>query len=382
MTMRKKILYVRSGPYKLSFDSYNLQEVGLGAAFCEQGYDFDIVYYSDKDYDQVVSNNGGTLRILWRKGIKILRTGIYFKVLKKDFLSQYDIVFTSEYSQLMSVLIAKRHSNTYLYNGPYYNLFKLPFIQVFYDKLYGKKINKLMRKVFCKTEMAKEFIAPKGITNTVVTGVGLDDSKFINETEINDTTKALLNTMSGSRCMLYVGQIIQRKNVDFIIRSFISLKEMGKYEDVKLVLVGKGDASYTKYCKSLIPEYMLEDVVWCEHIKNAQMKFIYQNVDAFLLPSVQEIFGMVLLEAMYFNCPVISSYSAGASTLIRENENGIIIKTFDEEQWKISMAKVLDDKQFATKLGNNAGMTIREEFMWNKIVEKMLKYVKVDNDGN
>ena len=42
----KRILYIRLAPYILSFDNYNLQEVGLGKAFCKMGYDFDIIYYA------------------------------------------------------------------------------------------------------------------------------------------------------------------------------------------------------------------------------------------------------------------------------------------------------------------------------------------------
>ncbi len=93
-----RILYIRSGPYELSFDSYNLQEVGLGKAFCEAGYDFDILYYTKKNnHNQLIETPNNQLRILWRRGIKLLRSGIYPQILKKKFLSQYDAVIVSEY---------------------------------------------------------------------------------------------------------------------------------------------------------------------------------------------------------------------------------------------------------------------------------------------
>ena len=79
----KKILYVRSAPYELNFNSYNLQEIGLGTAFCKVGYDFDLIYYSKRNKDQIIEVGNNRIKILWRKGIKLLRTGIYPQILNK-----------------------------------------------------------------------------------------------------------------------------------------------------------------------------------------------------------------------------------------------------------------------------------------------------------
>ena len=43
-----KILLVRSAPYDLDISTYNVQEVGLGKAFCELGYDFDFIAFKSK----------------------------------------------------------------------------------------------------------------------------------------------------------------------------------------------------------------------------------------------------------------------------------------------------------------------------------------------
>lgn len=371
---KKKILYIRSGPYELSFDSYNLQEVGLGKAFCELGYDFDIIYYSKKNRDQTINTNQNNLTIFWRKGIKILRTGLYPSVLSKKFLSKYDIVFVSEYSQLMSIIIAHRHNNVFLYNGPYYNLFKIPIMEKIYDTLFCKYINSHIKKIFTKTRMSKDFLKEKGIKNSVVTGVGLDVSKFEQEIELQSNTQNLIDKMDGHRNLLYVGSISKRKNVEFLIQIFNVLKKDTEYKDLQLVLVGKGSEAYTQYCKSQIDREHLNDVIWYEFIKNSQMKFIYNKASIFLLPSVQEIFGMVLLEAMYFNVPTIASRIAGSDTLIRNKENGFIVDSFDCNQWVEKCKCLLENSEFSTGVGNNAGQTIRKDYMWSSIAKKMMDY--------
>lgn len=375
-TTIKKILYVRSAPYELNFDSYNLQEVGLGTAFCNRGYDFDIIYFSKKNVNQVIAVGDRKLTILWRKGIKILRTGVYPSVLSKDFLDKYDYVIMSEYSQIMSYLVAKRHEKVYLYNGPYYNLFKLPFMEPVYDKLFCRSINSNMKKVFCKTQMGADFIARKGITNSTVVGVGLDVSKFEKEKQIEKETHELVEKMAGRRNLLYVGSITPRKNTYFLIKSFIQLKKKPGCEDVQLVLVGKGDTSYENQCKGIIPKGIEKDIVWCHFIKNAQLKFIYQKAYVFILPSVQEIFGMVLLEAMYFGLPVVSSHSAGAETLIKDKQNGLIVEKFNVADWVSVLYLLIEDKELALKYGTEAAKTIIENYMWNSISDKMLKFME------
>lgn len=121
----KRILYVRSGPYQINLDSYNSQEIGLATAFAERNVRCDVLYYhKKKNFDQVVKKNGHEIKILWRKGVRVLRSGIYPQILNRSFLSGYDAIFVSEYSQIMSVLLSRLHANVYVYNGPYYNLFK------------------------------------------------------------------------------------------------------------------------------------------------------------------------------------------------------------------------------------------------------------------
>lgn len=371
-----KILYVRSGPYQVDPNSYNLQELGLASAFHKYGYQCDVMYYhKEKDFDQVIEKNGEKINVLWRHGIRILRSGVYPQILKKDVLDRYDFVICSEYSQIMSVLLCKK-ARTYIYNGPYYNLFKIPFIELMYDALFSKYINKKAEKIFCKTEMASNYIAKKGMTNTTVTGVGLDIEKFEKEIVIKPATKDLLDKMLGHRNFLYIGSIIKRKNIKLLVEAFVEMKKYENTDDVQLVLIGKGDKSYTKYCCSLVPENLRKDIIWCSFIENAQTKFVYQEATAFLLPSIQEIFGMVLLEAMYFNTPVISSHSAGASTLIESGENGIIVEEFDRVKWAKAMWSLINESGNAEELGKSARETIRNEFMWDGIAKKMLRYIE------
>lgn len=84
----QKILYVRSGPYQVNPTSYNLQEVGLATAFAKKGIQCDIMYYhKTRNFNQTISKGSEQVTIFWRKGLKLCRSGIYPKILKKIFSS-------------------------------------------------------------------------------------------------------------------------------------------------------------------------------------------------------------------------------------------------------------------------------------------------------
>lgn len=372
----KRILLVRSGPYQVDPKSYNLQELGLAAAFAKYGIKCDVVYYhKNKNYDEVMSKNGVKINVLWRHGIRLLRSGIYPMLLKKSFLDKYDAVICSEYSQIMSVLFSKK-IETFIYNGPYYNLFKLPALEPIYDKMFCKEINKNVAKIFCKTNKSANYLHEKGLSNTVVVGVGLDTEKFDKETVPTEQTKNVLDKMQGHKNILYMGSISKRKNVELIIKGFNIIAEQKKYQDVQLIIIGKGSKDYTNYCHSLVSDSAKDRIIWVDRIENAQTKFVYNASDLFLLPSTQEIFGMVLLEAMYFGLPVISSDSAGAETLITNGKNGYIIDNFDELVWANKISVILNSPKISENLGSNAHTTIVQKYMWLNIAEKMSKYIK------
>ena len=123
----------------------------------------------------------------------------------------------SEYSQIMAILLSGLHNNVYVYNGPYYNLFKVKLIEPIYDRIFVPVLNKRLKKIFFKTKMAEKFLEKKGFSNTIPVGVGLDLEKYKKEEKIDTSTRTVLNKMKGHKNVLFVGSISKRKNVELII---------------------------------------------------------------------------------------------------------------------------------------------------------------------
>ncbi len=367
----KKIMYLRSGPYEPDISKYNMQEVGMLTEFCKQGYDCDLFYYGKSKNTQVMNfgEEVGQLTIRFIKGIRLLRSGIYPKLLNRDFLKQYDMIIVSEYSQIMTVLISRMHPNVYCYNGPYYNLFKLPFMESVYDFLFLNTLRKNVKKFYCKSHLSEKYLNNKGLLDTVTVGVGQNFTKFMEIKEPSDTTKKVIEYMGKHKVLLVVGNIDERKNFPFILEIFSILVKSSS--EFRLMFIGTGEEKYIERKLNKFDSKMKEKIFFVGEMSNTELQFIYPNAYVFLMPSKLEIFGMVLLEAMSFGSIAISSFNGGSSLLIEDNLNGYIRQIDDPSVWS-NLILSNEFKFDREKIAYNAIKTVNESFTWENIVKKML----------
>lgn len=375
-----KILFVRTAPYPLNFNSYNVQALGLGKEFVNGGFDFDFLYFPSKHKQNsesvYYSNNGNKLRIIQRKGLRFFRTGISKELFSKKFLSNYDLIITSEYNQLGSVLLSINHSNTVIYSGPYYNLFMIPYFDKIYDFLFKKIINNNSKQIYVKSKLAKEYLANKGYHDIRVVGVGLDVDKFEQPIEEDNTTIKILQFIENNpKNLLYVGSLSKRKNFSFLLDTFQEISQSD--EDVRLIVIGKGNCQYVNRVLSKYDECLLKKILFIDNISNEQLKYIYPKVTALMLPSTYEIFGMVILEAMYFGCPVITSKNGGSCTLLNDDAVGFMLKDFDSNLWTKTYFKILKNSKLREEISEKSSALIKNRYTWKSIMKIFVK--EIDN---
>ncbi|PAF33921.1 glycosyl transferase, partial [Terribacillus saccharophilus] len=87
--------------------------------------------------------------------------------------------------------------------------------------------------------------------------------------------------------------------------------------NTKLLLIGKGKKESTSMYFNEMKELGIKDqIIYIEQVEQADLKYVYEQSDLFIFPSKVDIFGMVLLESMFFGTPVVSSKNGGAKTII------------------------------------------------------------------
>lgn len=372
-----RILYLRNFASKVNPDSYNLQEIGFGKALIRKGHDCDIVYYVPKEDEsvQVVDQaDGHTLRILWMKGLKVLSNSIYRRILRKPFLDQYDLIITTEYNQIMSYMLAKLcPEKLVLYHGPYSDNNNL-LVRRAYDVVCLPKMKRNMKYNFVKSDLAKQFLADKGFANVHTLGVGLDRDNINMRREPNPVLEEKLECLKDKKVLLYIGVLEERRNILFLLQVFNALKSRLE-EDIALLIVGDGKPEDTGRYFEFSRNHQLDGhILHLPKVAQQDLWQIYEASDVMVFPTNYDIFGMVLMESMYFRVPVISSVNGGASTLIKDNFNGIIIEQFDEELWAEASGRLLSDEILHKRLQTEAYNTI-SAVTWDQIADDMLQAI-------
>lgn len=387
--MKGKVLYIATPPYDLNPKSYNVQGIGLGRAFCRQGYDFDCIRFKKKNPHAwtVYEYKDVKLKYIEKRRMRILRWGICPELCSREYLDRYDLIIVREYYQIMSYLVSKNSEDVYLYSGHYQNPFFTKAFSNVYDAVFTKRISSLVNATFTKSSLAKQFLENKGYTNVWDIGVGLDTDRFDSKIDIEQQTENIVRYMKSNDCLLFVGTLSEVKNYKFLLNIYKSMQK--ERPNLKLVtigkskqtmfkkLLGKSDKSYAENIQNNFPKEVLNGIFHIESIPNPQLKFVYPLAKAFLLPSRSEIFGMVLLEAMYLGAPVVTSVHGGSVSLIPDNSYGQVVPGFSLNDWKRAINNYLDNPEYADKVRINARNNIVRNYTWDAIAEKMLSVIHI-----
>ncbi len=374
-----QVLYVKNKSQKVDFFSYNLQEIGLCSALVRQGFDCDIVYYSDEKINRkkcIYQYGKNKLHAFYMHAYKVMNNSIYLNLLNKKFLNQYDLVITTEYSQIMTYLLSQLcKEKLVLFHGPYKDN-RRAMIHKIYDMVFIRSMKKNLRNIFVKSELANHYLREKGFKDVKTISVGLNTDKFL-ELPIeqkSDIAKAL-GKIQGKKVLLYIGSLEERKNIMFLLDVF---KEVhNKRDDTILLMVGKGAQAYEEHCYRYAEELdIIQNLIHIKHVEQKYIKHIYEVANVFLLPSKYEIFGMVLLESMYLGIPVISSRNGGSVTLIEDSNNGYIVEEFDKQKWATKIITLLENKLLQKQFSQRSKSKIINSFNWDHIVSKMIAGLK------
>ena len=133
---------------------------------------------------------------------------------------------------------------------------------------------------------------------------------------------------SGPLTVLYVGRLIPRKGVDRLLRAAAAAAAAGP---LRLVLVGSGPEEAA--LRRLSQELLLE-VEFRGFVDQPGLPEVYAEADVFAFPTLDDPFGIVVLEAAASGLPLVASPFAGAtSDIVRDGVNGFVAEPEDTAAW-------------------------------------------------
>jgi len=166
-------------------------------------------------------------------------------------------------------------------------------------------------------------------------------------TDAADAAAVARAERSGPPRVLFVGGCSLRKGIPYLLDAFRRIDT-----DATLRLVGRENAPLFTRLGGLPPRVTAVGVK-----TGAALAAEYAAADVFVLPSVEDGFGLVTLEAMAAGVPVVVSANAGSAEVVRDGENGFVVPARDITTLSDRIAALLADAPLRQRMGEAARRT-------------------------
>lgn len=269
--------------------------------------------------------------------------------------------------------------------------FKIPLVIRFHGSdtyfCYLEKRKQKLKNFFLEkvaTQNASAFIAPTifagalsqklfGIKNKTIQTIhnGLQLSNFDNNAP----------QVSEKGLILYIGTIIRKKGILELPAIFNLVRK--KHPEAQLVFIG-GDSfdistQFQSTWELVKKEFQPEDVKNVHYIG----KIPYQEIQTYIqkaqlcvFPTFAETLGMVTIEAMAMQKPVVNSDIGWAQELIIDGESGFLVHPKKHELFADRINTLMENPNLCTQIGKNARKRVEEKFDMEKIVLQNIAFYK------
>lgn len=184
----------------------------------------------------------------------------------------------------------------------------------------------------------------------------------------NDTTSVTLETRLGKPGplkVLYVGSLTRQKGLDVLLRALHALPA-GEFS---LTVTGRLDMEpgYARDMRRLVKRLGLEDrVKLTGPMEMTALPAVYRTHHVLAMPSVNEAYGIVYLEAQRFGLPAIGTTAGGAGEIIRHGIDGYLIPPGHSAAMADHLSGLQRDRQLLLRLGRNALAASRQHPTWDE----------------
>lgn len=171
--------------------------------------------------------------------------------------------------------------------------------------------------------------------------------------------------------IFHVGSPFPHKNIERLIEAFEKLAK--QYPDLQLVLAGKKEHYFEQLQKQIDASPAKDRILVPGFINDAELKWLYENAEAYVLPALSEGFGLPGLEAMAHDCPLISSNATCLPEVYGDAAHFFDPLSVDDMTEKIT--EVLVNKNLRHALTEKGSQQIKR-YSWKRMTEQTLSVYK------
>jgi len=232
---------------------------------------------------------------------------------------------------------------------------------------------KRVRKSVVLNEPLKEKLIEKGIEEgkleVIPNGVNVDDFNLSKEEIERVKEKYGLSETT----VMFSGTVTPRKGVEYLVKAAEILKE----NNVLFLIVGNTNLD-REYANKVMEYAKLRNlkVRFTGFVPYGDLKALYSACDVFVLPSLEEGFGVVLTEALASGKPLIGTKVGGIPAQIKDGWNGFLVEPGNEKQLAEKIRYLIDNPEERERMGRNSRKLAEEKFSWTVIADKYLRVYK------
>ncbi|OGF58861.1 MAG: hypothetical protein A2Y62_11000 [Candidatus Fischerbacteria bacterium RBG_13_37_8] len=290
------------------------------------------------------------------------------KLIEKE---PYDIVIGYELSSLRTFIKAKSHGMVTIMDHAQVHYKYIEYLRNTYHEFrelslnnhFESRINAFKNQemkytdyIICLSNLAKETMTNNGIeANRIYTvSLGFESKHFALKT---------FNKDKKSFTILYVGTITKRKGLHVLLESFKQLN----LQESNLILVG-GESDGMDLLEKYKGLY-----THIPFVRQDELQKYYQDADVFVLPSILDSWGMVVLESMACGTPVIISENTGAKDIVTDDA-GFVIPVNDIKALKERILFLYNNRNKIQDMGKKA-YEIAQHYTWKNYKEKIKEII-------
>jgi phosphatidylinositol alpha-mannosyltransferase len=174
----------------------------------------------------------------------------------------------------------------------------------------------------------------------------------------------------GTRNILFVGRLEERKGVMHLLRAYRRLRQSNI--DARLLIVGSGPLE--RDVRRYVATRRLRGVELIGRVSDEEKARYFKTADVYVSPATgQESFGIVLLEAMAAGAPIVCSDIHGYKGVVRRDRDAILVPPRDHGALAEGIRAVLQDPVRQARM-RQSEQERAEQFSWERITAKVDDY--------
>lgn len=238
-----------------------------------------------------------------------------------------------------------------------------------YKKAFTKAVNSsvhiLTPSDFVKAQLINEWQTNDGKITVTHEAVDPDLFTLAAKTQVDEFDELKVQFRIKGRYIFYVGNVHPHKNITLLIQAFKNIRP--NYPHLQLVLAGAENDFWLRLAEQIKDE---ANIIITGFMPDPELAALYKNAACFVFPSLEEGFGIPLLEAMVFKCALVCS-----DIPVFREVAGNAATYFDPksvEDLALKLKLVLEDQNLRNERIALGRQQVKQ-FSWKKLAEATLK---------